>query len=45
MISTEDMAMLEQKLTEKYRELEETKVTEPRYMTQDATVEKLGELV
>ena len=41
-MNSQEVATLEEELAVKYRELEETKVTE---MTQDATVEKLGELL
>lgn len=36
---------LARELAEKNQELQELKVTEPRYLTQDATVERLGELL
>ena len=43
--STAIMAGLETELATKYEELRASAVTERRYITQDATVEKLGELL
>ena len=40
-----DIAALEQRLAEKMVELEQVGETERRYLTQDATIEKLGELL